>query len=104
MSETPEELEQKIREARARQQGLDLTKPKPAANSNISGGSKAFRAATDLGAAIFVGGIFGYWLDKWLHTRPLMMILLIFAGFIAGFLNLYRSQMGKAEKKEGNKE
>lgn len=94
MSLTPEELGEKIKEAQGRRK-TDSSGPAPA---SASGRSKALRAATDLVTAIFVGGILGFWLDKWLDTRPLLMILMIFAGFGAGFVNLYRSQMGNGGK------
>ena len=96
MSQTPDELGQKIKEAQARQeQGQASSAPKAEGQTPAA---KAVRAATDLGAAIFVGGVLGYWIDKWANTRPLFMILLLFAGFAAGFLNLYRSQMGEQAK------
>jgi ATP synthase protein I len=99
MNLSPEELDQKIREARGRNK-TDASDRKPAL---AGGGSRALRAASDLGAAVFVGGVLGYWLDRWLGTLPLFLILLFFAGFVAGFLNLYRSQTGKDKKEEERK-
>ena len=97
MSQTPEDLGQRIKEAHDRQ---GQSTPAAKGKSIPPGTGKALRAASDLGAAIFVGGVLGYWLDGWLHTRPLFLILLIFAGFVAGFLNLYRSQTGQDIKEE----
>ena len=57
--------------------------------------AKAMRAGTDLVAAVFVGGFLGYWIDQWLGSTPLFMIIMLFFGFGAGFLNIYRSQMGQ---------
>jgi len=37
----------------------------------------------------------GFWLDKWLGTMPLFLIVFFFLGFAAGFMNIYRAQMGK---------
>lgn len=99
MSQTPEELGRKIREARERQ-GLDS--PSPQSGGGASGASpatgKALRAATDLVAALAVGGFLGYWVDQWLGTKPWGMIILFFLGFGAGFLNIYRSQTGQDYK------
>lgn len=93
MSLTPEELDQKIKDARAKQ-GQDPFAEKSVTPDNTAAG-KAMRAATELAAALLVGGFLGFWLDKWLETKPLFMILLFFAGFAAGFLNIYRAQTGQ---------
>ena len=93
MSLTPEELNQKIKDARAKHEKDPLAVK--ARNPNETAAGKAMRAATELAAALLVGGFLGYWLDKWLQTQPLFMILLFFAGFAAGFLNIYRAQTGQ---------
>ena len=95
MSQTPDELGQKIKEAR------DKQSPKPAAASTQSGGGKALRAATDLAAALVVGVVLGYWIDRWLGTKPFGIILFLFLGFAAGFLNLYRAQTCQNDKNKG---
>jgi F0F1-type ATP synthase assembly protein I len=41
-------------------------------------------------SAIVVGGLLGYFLDEWLHTRPVMMIILGGVGFYAGVRELLR--------------
>jgi ATP synthase protein I len=88
---TPEELGRKIKEAQAKEEGS-------AGSPSLSGktpAGEAMRAGVDLAAALAVGGFIGYWLDRWLHTTPLFMILLFFGGFAAGFMNIYRSQTGQ---------
>jgi ATP synthase protein I len=99
MSQTPDELGQKIKEALDRQAPSSAA-PKPAAeNKNPpSGTAQALRAGTDLVAALAVGGFLGYWIDHWLGTKPWGMIILFFLGFAAGFLNIYRSQTGQDYK------
>lgn len=92
MSLTPEELEQKIRQAREKQSAVE---PASKGKSAPAGSGQALRAATDLVAALVVGGFLGYWLDRWLDTKPWGMIILFFLGFAAGFLNIYRAQMGQ---------
>lgn len=93
MTEAPEELARKIREARAKQEQDNPVAADKTGDSTAAG--KAFRAATDLVAALVVGGFLGYWLDRWLGTTPLFMIVMFFLGFAAGFLNIYRAQMGQ---------
>jgi ATP synthase protein I len=92
MSLTPEELGRKIKEASG--QPAMPTKGKPVAPAT----ARAARAATDLFAALVVGAFLGYWIDRWLGTKPWGMIILFFGGFAAGFLNIYRSQMGQSGK------
>jgi len=105
MSLTPDELEKKIKEARERhgQKPSETLKDK----EKRSGTSRALRAGTDLVAAIGVGGFLGYWIDQWLGWTPFAMIAMLFLGFAAGFLNIYRSQTGQDYKvgfKEEDKE
>ncbi|MBI3440457.1 MAG: AtpZ/AtpI family protein [Proteobacteria bacterium] len=64
----------------------------------LSGTGQALRAGTDLVAALVVGGFLGYWIDRWLGSKPWGMIIFFFLGFAAGFLNIYRSQMGQDYK------
>lgn len=93
MKLTPEELGRKIKEAQARE-GQIPGAPVHTDDASTPVG-RAMRAGVDLAAALLVGGFLGYWLDKWLHTKPLFMILLFFMGFAAGFLNIYRAQTGQ---------
>ena len=44
---------------------------------------------TLVGAVVF-GGLLGYFLDKWLHTGPWLMMVLGGLGFIAGIRELIR--------------
>jgi ATP synthase protein I len=40
--------------------------------------------------AVAVGGLLGYFLDKWLHTGPWLMIVFGCFGFAAGILEIVR--------------
>lgn len=53
--------------------------------------SLAMRIVTDLAAAIFVGFCIGYGIDELANTKPIFMLIFLFIGIIAGFLNVYRS-------------
>lgn len=97
MTQTPEELGQKIKEAQERQERRTSSSGS-GLSDNKSGAASAMRAGTDLVAALAVGGFLGYWIDRWLGTKPWMMIILFFLGFCAGFLNIYRSQTGQDYK------
>lgn len=46
---------------------------------------------TQLVVSVFIGFGMGYWLDKQLGTRPVLMVVFILLGVAAGFLNVYRT-------------
>ncbi|HXR33407.1 MAG TPA: AtpZ/AtpI family protein [Verrucomicrobiae bacterium] len=41
-------------------------------------------------AAVVVGGLFGYLLDRWFHTKPILMAIFGFLGFFAGVREILR--------------
>jgi F0F1-type ATP synthase assembly protein I len=41
-------------------------------------------------SAIVLGGLFGYLLDRWLHTKPVLMLILGGVGFYAGVRDVLR--------------
>ena len=47
------------------------------------------RVGTEIVASTMIGLGIGYMLDKWLGTRPWMLLLFFLFGVIAGFINLY---------------
>ena len=49
------------------------------------------RLAVELLAGVLVGLSAGYFLDRWLGTSPWLMLLFLFLGAGAGFLNLVRA-------------
>ncbi len=53
--------------------------------------SVAYKLGVDIVSAVLVGLVIGYWLDVWLKTSPLFLIIFIIMGAVAGFLNVYRS-------------
>jgi ATP synthase protein I len=56
--------------------------------------SRQFAVALELPfilvSAIVVGGLLGYFIDRWLHTRPIMMLILGGLGFYAGLRDVLR--------------
>ncbi len=56
--------------------------------------SQQFAMATELPfilvGTIAVGGLLGYFIDGWLHTRAIFMIVLGFLGFFAGLREVLR--------------
>ncbi len=46
---------------------------------------------TQIVVSTFIGFGMGYWLDKHLGTRPVLMLVFMLLGVAAGFLNIYRT-------------
>ena len=59
-----------------------------------------FRVGTELLSGVLVGAGLGYVLDVYLHTSPWFLIVFLFLGFSAGFLNVYRFVKSEENKKE----
>lgn len=53
--------------------------------------SFAYRVMIEMIAGLGFGAFVGWWLDGWLGTRPILMVVLILLGFAAGVLNAYRA-------------
>lgn len=66
---------------------VDMPKERTQDSDNLSLG---VRAGTELVGAIVVCAAIGYGLDRWLDTKPWMLILFLFLGVCTGFLNVYR--------------
>lgn len=45
---------------------------------------------TMLSSMVISGFLLGYWLDAWLETQPIFMLLLGAMGVVGGFLKVYR--------------
>lgn len=99
MSQTPEELGAKIRDAKNR--------PEPASplpQSDLYGsGNSGLRMGTDFIASIAVGVFLGYWMDRWFHIQPFGMIAFLFLGFISGVMRMQRLQ-AREDGNEGTKD
>lgn len=46
--------------------------------------------ATDLVAGVLVGFAIGFYLDKWLETKPLFIIICLIIGIAAGLRMIWR--------------
>ena len=56
-----------------------------------SGLGQAIRVAAEMVAALVLGAIVGWWLDSWLGTGPVLLIVFLFLGIATGTLNAYRA-------------
>jgi ATP synthase protein I len=64
------------------------------AQKEARGFSQQFAMAMELPfvlvGAILIGGLLGFFLDRWLHTKPILMLVLGFLGFFAGLRDVLR--------------
>lgn len=51
----------------------------------------AFRFATELGVALFIGAGLGWLLDRWLHTAPIFIVVMFVLGAAAGIRNVLKA-------------
>lgn len=82
-----DELQQRIDEAKS-QQDKEKAINQPAGRG---GYAKAMNLASALISGSAVGGIGGYYLDRWLESSPLFLIAGFFLGFAAGVYNLMQA-------------
>jgi ATP synthase protein I len=65
------------------------TEPRPKAPPTSLG--IAFRFATELVVAVVFGAGLGWLLDRFLHTRPIFLIVMVLLGAAAGIRNVMRA-------------
>jgi ATP synthase protein I len=103
--ETPpplDELEARLRAQRGdADQGQDT--PGQSDRASMTGFGVAFRMGTELVSALIVGVGMGYMLDRWLGTKPWLMVVFFFLGSAAGVLNVWRAASRTDRKPDGTK-
>jgi ATP synthase protein I len=52
-------------------------------------------------SAMVVGGALGYFLDRWLHTKPVFLLILGGIGFFAGVRDVLRRLSGSGNGTKG---
>lgn len=90
-----DDIEQRLQAARAREQQGPGRGPAPRGNS--SGMGIAARITVELVVSVAVGGGIGYALDRWMGTKPWLMLVFLFLGGAAGVMNAYRAAKGLDE-------
>ncbi len=90
-------FEERLRAARAHQ-GMD---PPPQAVISAAGASATglgLRVGVELVSALAVAAAIGFYLDRWLHTKPVMLAVFVLLGGAAGIANLWRLMGPKAPR------
>ncbi|MFI5022302.1 MAG: AtpZ/AtpI family protein [Alphaproteobacteria bacterium] len=85
-------LDARVREAQSRQAGAADKEPAAAASASALG--FAWRVGIELVSALVVGVAIGYLLDRWLGTKPWLLIVFFVLGSAAGLLNVFRLTSG----------
>jgi F0F1-type ATP synthase assembly protein I len=83
-----------------------MASPPPAPQKNPDGIARQFALAMELpfllvGGAL-VGGFLGFLLDRWLHTKPILMLVLGGLGFIASVRDMLRRLQKNDPDNSGN--
>ncbi len=79
-----DDLDARLREAR---KGPE----QPARVSNHRDVGVAYRVMIEMIVGPAVGAFIGWWLDTWLGTTPILLVVLVLLGFAAAGLNAYRA-------------
>ena len=58
---------------------------------NASSLGVAMKMGTEFVAAVFVASFMGFYIDKWLKTTPIFIIIFFIIGSVAGIFNVVRS-------------
>jgi ATP synthase protein I len=81
----------------------DTKESRTPAGKQVQSFSTQFAMAMELPfilvGAIAVGGVLGYFLDHWLHTKPIFMLVLGGLGFFAGLRDVLRRLPGNDDGK-----
>jgi len=64
--------------------------PKLKQEEEYHGHQWGLRVGTEIVASTMIGLGLGFFLDRWLDTRPMFLIVFAMFGFAAGFVNLYQ--------------
>jgi ATP synthase protein I len=80
------DLEKGLRRARGEADTVDA---RPVGASRRQMGLAA-RVSTELVAAVFVGGLLGWYMDKWFGTKPWLFLVFLLLGLASGTLSAFR--------------
>jgi len=90
-----DDLDARLRVARAREE--EVAGRGSGRRSTSAGLGLAMRLASEFVVGIGVGGFLGWGLDRWLGTRPWLMVVFLILGACAGVMNAYRAAKGMDE-------
>jgi ATP synthase protein I len=103
------DLDARLRAAREREARTGGTDNQGGPGSGLGLG---LRIGVEMVSALLVGTAIGWGLDRWLGTKPWLMVVFFFLGSAAGILNAYRAAtgmddsvgFGAAQRRRGKRE
>ncbi len=81
----PQEIKDRIEKVKS-----DI-KEKEINSKTVSPLGTAMKMGTEFVAAVFVASLIGFYIDKWLETTPIFIIIFFIIGSVAGIFNVVRS-------------
>jgi ATP synthase protein I len=81
-----EDLDQRLKAARG-----TVEKPRQSNAMSHRESGVAYRVLIDMIAGLLLGGVVGYWLDRWLGWTPYALVIGLILGFIGGVNNAWRA-------------
>jgi ATP synthase protein I len=85
-----EELQKRVKAAQDRNSGA--LRDKGSISSNVGTGmGVGVKVGVDLVVGVGVGAAIGWGLDWWLETKPILLVIFLIFGFIAGLMNVVRT-------------
>ncbi len=91
------QIESRIANLQKKEQQVRKTKSE---SEVVFATTTGFRVGTELLSGVVVGAGLGYVADMYFKTAPWCLIVFLFLGFAAGFLNVYRFVKNEENKKE----
>jgi ATP synthase protein I len=85
-----EALKQRASELGAKVEGAKKRHEVPSAAGRGAAMGRGMKIAAELVAGVLVGGVLGWYLDKWLGTKPWLFLLFFLLGTAAGMMNVIR--------------
>ncbi|MZR29208.1 AtpZ/AtpI family protein [Sneathiella litorea] len=96
-----EEFRARLEKAQQKQEQASWKRSDLKVEKNSSAG-RAWRLSVEMVAALLVCGWFGWLLDKWLDTKPWLMLVFLIVGAVVGLYNVIKvgSRMNNGEFEE----
>ena len=86
-----DDLDRKLDQVRAEDAAEDRARVAAGKGAAGRGMAQGLRMASELVAAVVVGGLVGYALDYFLGTKPWLFLAFFFLGFAAGVMSVLRA-------------
>lgn len=94
-NEGQKDLSERIAEAQAKRAEREgkLKGPQDQDGGSVTAGAYALRYGAEFGAAVFVGGFLGYWIDYFAGTKPWGLLIMGAFGIATGIRSIYRAYL-----------